>query len=128
MTEKERLDQLEPMVADIALKQDRMLGQIGMIVDQVSLHTVRLDDLTRRVTSSEKKIDSLANGLANVTIDLNETRQEMRQRFNQFEQRFDKVDLRFDKVDLRFDKLETRLEKMDQTQELILMLLKEHLK
>jgi hypothetical protein len=27
MTEKERLDQLEPLVADIALKQDRMLGQ-----------------------------------------------------------------------------------------------------
>ncbi|MFC5411276.1 hypothetical protein ACFPMF_18285 [Larkinella bovis] len=38
----------EPLVAEIALKQDRMLGQIGMIVDQVSLHTVRLDDLTRR--------------------------------------------------------------------------------
>ena len=142
MTEKERLDQLEPLVADIALKQDRMLGQIGMIVDQVSLHTVRLDDLTRRVTSSEKKIDSLANGLANVTINLNETRQEMRQRFDKVEQRFDKVEQRFDKVeqrfvqveqrfdkvDLRFDKLETQIEKMDQTQGLILMLLKEHLK
>ena len=128
MTEKERLDQLEPLVADIALKQDRMLGQIGMIVDQVSLHTVRLDDLTRRVTSSEKKIDSLANGLANVTINLNETRQEMRQRFDKVEQRFVQVEQRFDKVDLRFDKLETQIEKMDQTQGLILMLLKEHLK
>jgi hypothetical protein len=63
-----------------------------MIVDQVSLHTVRLDDLTRRVTSTEKKIDSLANGLANVTINLNEARQEMRQRFDQVEQCFDKVE------------------------------------
>ncbi|MGM9509695.1 hypothetical protein ACS5NO_18315 [Larkinella sp. GY13] len=114
MTEKERLGQLEPLVADIALKQDRMLGQIGMIVNQVSLHTVRLDDLTRRVTSTEKKIDSLANGLATVTIGLNETRHEVRQRF--------------DKVEQRFDKVETRLEKMEQTQQLILMLLKEHLK
>ncbi|WP_421828201.1 hypothetical protein [Larkinella sp.] len=128
MTEKERLDQLEPLVAEIALKQDRMLGQIGMIVDQVSLHTVRLDDLTRRVTSTEKKIDTLASGLANVTIDLNETRQEIRNRLDQVDQRFDKIDQRFDKIDQRFDKLETQMEKMDQTQGLILMLLKEHLK
>lgn len=128
MTEKERLDQLEPLVAEIALKQDRMLGQIGMIVDQVSLHTVRLDDLTRRVTSTEKKIDSLANGLANVTIDLNETRHEMRQRFIQVEERFDKFEQRFDKFEQRFERMETQMGKVDQTQELILMLLKEHLK
>jgi cell division protein FtsB len=113
MAEKKRLDQ-EPLVADIALKQDRMLGQIGMIVDQVSLHTVRLDDLTRRVTSTEKKIDTLASGAANVTISLSETRQEMQQRF--------------DELKKGQTKLEKRMEEFEQTQGLILMLLKEHLK
>lgn len=103
MTPEQRLDQLEPIIADIARKQDRMLGQIGMIVDQVSLHTVKLDDLSARVTSVERKVDTVASAVADLTLQSN-------------------------RMEGKVDSLQDDLTNIRQTQEAILKLLQERLK
>lgn len=70
MTEKERLDQIEPVIADVARKQDRMLGQMAIIVDQVAANTVELSKLSKRVGNLETDVATLKSDVAILKSDV----------------------------------------------------------
>lgn len=103
MTPDKRLDQLEPLIADIAQKQDRMLDLMGLIVDK-----------TAKVDGIEDKANIIANGVAHLTTAIN-------QQFTQVN-----TDLTFLKDGQT--RLESSLESIQVTQQLILDLIQNRLK
>lgn len=82
MTEKERLDQIEPVIADMARKQDRMLGRMMMLTDQIALHTILLQDL-------KKEVDTLAKEASQITKNLTTLSSDGGQQFDQLDTKFD---------------------------------------
>jgi outer membrane murein-binding lipoprotein Lpp len=70
MTEKERLDQIEPVIADIARKQDQMLGQMVIIVDHVTANTVEISRLSKRVGNLETDVGTLKSDVAVLKSDM----------------------------------------------------------
>lgn len=92
MTPERRLNQLEPVVADIAQKQDRMIGQMGMIADEINIVKtdvtdvkITLSELKTDASRIERKADITASGLANLTI-------EVRQGFERVDNRLSHVE------------------------------------
>jgi len=120
-TEKERLDVLEPIVADLSHNQSRLLGYARLLTDQVALHSVKIDELLERSNRQENRTEKIATGLANLTLDVAALRTEMRVRF-------EAIDQRFEAIDRRLDNLESNVSAIRQTQDAILLLLKEKLK
>ncbi|GAB3799032.1 hypothetical protein GCM10028819_21460 [Spirosoma humi] len=103
MTPDKRLDQIEPVLADVALKTDRLIESNGQILEVA----IRAD--------SNAKL--AAKGVADLTIEM---RQQFGQQQNQIDQlktemnsRFEQVDSRFEQVDNRFEQVDNRFEQVD---------------
>ena len=79
MTPDCRLDQLEPEVAEVLQKTDRLIEGQGQLVDLATKTKVDLDQAkaTGEIT---------ATGLAKLTITVNDLRAEMNQRFDRSDQ------------------------------------------
>jgi outer membrane murein-binding lipoprotein Lpp len=77
MTEKERLDQIEPVIADIARKQDQMLGQMVIIVDHVTANTVEISRLSKRVGNLETDVGTLKSDVAVLKSDVSVLKSDM---------------------------------------------------
>ncbi|OIN58355.1 hypothetical protein [Arsenicibacter rosenii] len=81
----------------------------------------RVEQLEQLTVDHGRQIESIAKGLAELTIDVKSNRQEtlrgfeeVRQQFKQVDQRFDQVDQRFEQVDQRFEQVDRRFEQVDQ--------------
>ena len=74
MTPEKRLDQLELVVADTAQKVDRLIETNGQILDVA--------------VSGDANAKLSAKGVANLTINVNEFRQETRESFERIDQNF----------------------------------------
>lgn len=64
------MDQIEPVIADIARKQDRMLGQMAIIVDHVTVNTVEISKLSKRVGNLEVDVATLKSDVAVLKTDV----------------------------------------------------------
>lgn len=101
MTPDRRLDQIEPILADVAQKTDRLIESNGQILE-----------IALRADSNAKLA---AKGVADLTI-------EMRQRFERVDQRFAEqkadIDQRFNEqkadIDQRFDQQQNQLDDLRQ--------------
>ncbi|GAB3025683.1 hypothetical protein [Spirosoma pulveris] len=102
MTPDKRLDQIEPILADVALKTDRLIESNGQI----------LEIATRADTNAK----IAAKGIADLTVEMRQQfgqqqhqidrlRTEMNERFGQVDSRFGQIDSRFEQVDSRLDQL-----------------------
>jgi len=111
MTPNQRLDQLEPLMAESLQKIDRLIEGQGQILEIA--------------THADQKADTTAKGLANLTVQMglqfdqqqqqiNELRQEMQMGFIAIDQKFDRVDLKFDEVNLRFDGVDQQFDEVNQ--------------
>ncbi|GAB4028267.1 hypothetical protein [Spirosoma gilvum] len=100
MTPNQRLDQLEPLMAESLQKIDRLIEGQGQILEIA--------------TRADQKADTTAKGLANLTVQMgqqfdkqqqqiDELRQEMREGFMAVDQKFDQVNQKFDQVNLKID-------------------------
>ena len=83
MTPDKRLNQLEPVVADVLQKVDRLIEGQGQLVElatssKAELHQVKS---TGEITAS---------GLAKLTVVVNDLREEVRDGFKEVSQRFDR--------------------------------------
>jgi hypothetical protein len=83
MTPDRRLDQLEPLMADVLQKVDRLIEGQGQLVELATGTKVELDQV--KATG-----DITANGLAKLTIVVNDLRDEVREGFKGVTQRFDR--------------------------------------
>lgn len=129
MTPDKRLGQIEPVLADVALKTDRLIESNGQILE-----------VSTRADSNAKLA---AKGVADLTIEMRQQfgqqqnqidllRAEMNDRFEQVDNRFEQVDNRFEQVineqiELRKE-MNLKFSQVAQTQEQILTLLLDRLK
>ncbi|WP_420151096.1 hypothetical protein [Spirosoma sp.] len=100
MTPDKRLDQIEPILADVAQKTDRLIESNGQI-----LEIATRADLNAKIA---------AKGVADLTV-------EMRQRFDRVDQRFEQqqsqMDQRFDRVDQRLDHQQLQIDQRFEQQQ-----------
>jgi archaellum component FlaC len=80
----------------------------------------RIDQLEQHAIHDGKLLETVASGLANLTVQVQKNhaqflqfREEVNQRFDAVDQRFDAVDQRFDAVDQRFDGIDKRIDGID---------------
>jgi chromosome segregation ATPase len=111
MTPDKRLDQIEPILADVALKTDRLIESSGQILDIAT----RVDTNAR--IAAKGIVDLTAEmrqqfGRQQTQIDL--LKADMNDRFGQVDDRFDRVDQRLEQVDQRFDSVNQRFDSVDQ--------------
>lgn len=92
MTPDKRLNQLEPVVADIAQKQDRLIGQMGAMAGELAIVKndvtevkTNTSQLRADVIRIEKKADTTAAGLANLTIEVRQGFERVDNRLNSIE-------------------------------------------
>lgn len=104
MTPDKRLDQVEPVLADVAQKTDRLIESNGQILEIA----IRADN----------NASIAARGVADLTIEMRQRFGHVNEQFVQVSQRFEQVDQRFDQVDQRFDQqqiqIDQRFESVDQ--------------
>lgn len=103
MTPEKRLNQLEPIVADVARKVDRLIESNGLILNEVS----KIPLLEKNVSIIEKNVHKIATGLAELTIHVN-------QRFAQqqiyMDQRFERIETRLDQQQQQIDTLRSEMQ------------------
>ena len=100
MTPDKRLDQVEPVLADVAQKTDRLIESNGQILE-IALR-------------ADANAELAARGVASLTIEMRQRFKQVDERFEQVDQRFDQIDQRFEQVDQRFDQIDQRFENVDQ--------------
>ena len=99
MTPDKRLNQIEPVLADVVQKVDRLIEGNGQIINEVS-----------KIPGIERTVSITAKGLADLTIITNN-------RFDQLHQ----------DVNQRFDQLQQDVTDVKSGQQLILQILREKL-
>ncbi|GAB2518274.1 hypothetical protein [Spirosoma aerophilum] len=106
MTPDKRLDQVEPILADVAQKTDRLIESNGQI-----LEVATRADINAKIA---------AKGIIDLTIEM---RQQFGQQQTQIDQlktgmndRFGQVDSRFNSVDNRFEQVDSRLDQLTSDQ------------
>ena len=98
MNADRRLDQLEPVISELLVKQDK-LSALMLDISQVL----------------NQQSDNVSFSLKNQL--------QMSSQIEKIEMRLDKMDDRFDKMDGRFDKMEDKFDEMAETQKSILSIL-----
>jgi hypothetical protein len=99
----------------------------------------RIDQLEQHAINDGKLLETVANGLANLTVQVQKNheqflqfREETQQRFEAIDRRFEAVDRRFDAVDRRIDEfraeMKEELSSIKATLTLVVRLLEEKLK
>jgi archaellum component FlaC len=84
MNSEERLDQIEPLMADGLQKIDRLIEGQGKLVDLATKTDQKAETTAKGVGKLTLKVSQLAS-------DQNEFRQEVREGFNEINQRFDQL-------------------------------------
>ena len=73
----------------------------------------RVEQLETLSVDQGRQIETIAKGLADLTVTVNHRFDGVNQRFDGVDQRFDGVDQRFDGVDRRFDGVDQRFDEVD---------------
>lgn len=89
MTPDDRLDQLEPLMADNLQKTDRLIEGQGQILEVATRADHKADVLAAKFDAFDAKVD---------------------QKFDAVDAKFDAVDKKFDAVDKKFDALDTKVD------------------
>lgn len=97
MTPDKRLDQIEPVLADVALKTDRLIESNGQILEVA--------------TRADSNAKLAAKGVADLTIEM---RQQFGQQQNQIDQIKTEMHDRFEQIDGRFEQLSDEQAKLRQ--------------
>jgi chromosome segregation ATPase len=137
MTSDERLDQIEPVLADVVRTQGRIIFQIGKIVDyvtdtreQVAVVIQRLNRLEIKVDLLEERTSQIAEDVAVLKTDVAELKTDVA------ELKTDVAELKTDVAELKIDvaslkegqiRIETRQNEMQQDVKAIFKLLQERL-
>lgn len=106
MTPDKRLDQIEPVMADVLQKVDRLIEGQGQLVE---LSTNTKAELEQVKTTG----NATARAVANLTVATQRQFDQLNNRFNEVDNRFGQVDTRFDQVDNRFGQVDTRFDQVD---------------
>ncbi|QMW03198.1 hypothetical protein [Spirosoma foliorum] len=94
------LDQIEPVLADVAQKTDRLIESNGQILVIA--------------TRADANAEIAARGVADLTIEMRQRFENVDLRFTQVNERFDQVDHRFVRVGERFDQVDHRFVLVDE--------------
>lgn len=74
----------------------------------------RVDQLEALSIDQGRQIETIAKGLADLTVTVNHRFNQVDERFNQIDERFRQVDERFREVDERFRQVDERFDQVDQ--------------
>jgi DNA repair exonuclease SbcCD ATPase subunit len=119
MTPDKRLDQIEPVLAELLLRQDKLEQKVDQL-NSIALRTIKI---------IEKHGESIAFLLENqmalsARVDKIELRlDKIEDRLDKIETRLDRMDSRFDQIDVRLDKMETAFDEMKEMQKTMLSIL-----
>ncbi len=113
MTPDKRLDQIEPVLADVALKTDRLIESNGQIFDVA--------------TRADTNARIAAKGIADLTIEMrqqfgkhqnqiDQLRTEMNEQFGQVTSQFEQVAVEFAQIDNRFAQVDNRFNQLTSDQ------------
>lgn len=89
MTEKERLSQLEEVVSEILVKQDRIAEEVAHLSLKVASNSIDIASLKVAVTSLETKVDRL-------------------------ESKVDRLESKMDRLESKMDRLESKADRQSQ--------------
>lgn len=126
MTPERRFNQIEPILADVVQKVDRLIETNGQIINEVSKisgierETARISGIekeTVKIPGIERTVSITAKGLVNLTTNVN-------QRFDQQQNQIN--DLR-QEINQRFDRFQQDVTDVKSGQQLILQILREKL-
>lgn len=87
----------------------------------------RIEQLEHVAVDHGRQIESIAKGLAELTVDVRAVRQDVTTGFARVDEQFAQVDKRFEQMGKRFDQMQQTQLEMQQVQQLILKLLTERL-
>ncbi|ADB40564.1 hypothetical protein [Spirosoma linguale] len=143
MTPDKRLDQIEPILADVALKTDRLIESNGQILEiatradaNATIAAKGIADLTiemrQQFGHQQHQIDQLKTEMNERFGHVDEQFSQMNNRFGQIDERFEQMNERFGQQQAQIDLLRTEMNhkfaQVTQTQEQILTLLLDRLK
>lgn len=86
MTPQRRLDQIEPILADVLRKVDRLIEGQGQLVELATATSTELQNARQDVQQIKTTGEITAGGLAKLTVTVNDLRQEMREGFQRNEE------------------------------------------
>lgn len=73
----------------------------------------RVEQLEHLSVDQGRQIETIARGLADLTVTVNQRFDEVNQRFEEVNQRFEEVNQRFEEVNQRFDAVDKRFDKVE---------------
>lgn len=120
MTPEKRLDQIEPELAEVIQKVDRLIESNGKIVELVLDAKAELSETKETVNRIDNDVaalkvtgESTARAVANLTVTTQQQFEKVDDRFNKIDDRFGQVDDRFNKIDDRFEQVDDRFDDVD---------------
>ncbi len=109
MNADRRLDQLEPVISELLIKQDRTDKKVDNLTFMVSNITELVITQNDNITFLLKNQLHMSDRIEKIEVRLDR----MDARFDLIDARLDRMDARFDRMDARFDEMDGRLDKMD---------------
>ena len=110
MTDKERLSQVEMLLADFAKKQDRMLHVLNLAVATLAHHSTQVEFLLIKLSELSEDLDLT------------------RKRVDMIESKVDSLDMKVSSLDTKVSSLDTKVDSLDMKMDSILALLRDKLK
>jgi seryl-tRNA synthetase len=109
MRSGERLNQIEPLVAEMLIKLDSTAAKVDEATKEISLLKLASARTIEIVIEQSDNISFLIEGQRQLASKVDN----LTARVDKIEVRLDKIELRLDNIELRLDKIEVRLDKMD---------------
>lgn len=137
MTPNRRFNQIEPVLADVVQKVDRLIEGNGQIIDQVSkisgietkvagieTNVSVIEQETTKIPGIERTVSITAKGLIDLTTDVNKRFDQQQNQINDLRQ---EMKQQFTEVNQRFDQFQQDVTDVKSGQQLILQILREKL-
>lgn len=109
MKSGDRLNQIEPLIAEMLIKLDQTAAKVDRVSEDVAELKIAMQKSNVIAT---KQSDTISFLLKN-QLSFNEKLDQVDQKFDRIDEKFDRVDQKFDRIDQRFDGIDGRLDKMD---------------
>lgn len=119
MTDRQRIEQLELLIAEFAIKQDEhtaILEEHSAKIERISLQIKRLEELTKICLKGiQQNSDDIQFLLKKQT--------EFEEKLNELNSKIDALGVRMDKMEQRMDKMEQRMENVETKLDVIINIL-----
>ena len=127
MKSGDRLNQIEPLVAEMLIKLDQTAAKVDRVSEDVAELRVSMkrnsEKLDKHTDILFKQSHAISFLLENQVLTNNKI-DKMDVRIDNLETRMDRVEDRLDKIEVKIDKIDNRLDKIEITTDAILTLLK----